>query len=223
MAIGRVLPPATPGQRAPMSYEEWLAWADEDAHTEWVDGEGIIYMPPAVRHQALSSFLHWLVKAFVDLFDLGEVHAAPLEMRAREGGAAREPDILFIARENLGRLGAQRLVGPADLIVEIISPESVTRDRVEKLREYATEGVREYWLVDSRPAAAPFAAYALTDAGDYAPIAPDDKGRYHSTVLPGFWLDPSWLVREPLPKPLAAMRLIAREAFRAALEAEGEI
>ncbi len=49
------------------------------------------------------------------------------------------------------------------------------------------------------------------------PIVPDARGRYHSLALPGFWLDPAWLRREVLPKPLAIMQRIAPDALRAAL------
>lgn len=220
MATERAIPALIPGQRVPMSYEEFLEVADEDVHAEWVDGEVIIFMPTSDRHQDLQLWLARVIAFFVDLFALGVVRTAPLEMRARPDGPAREPDILFVAREHRGRLGARRLVGPADLIVELISPESVRRDRIEKLHEYAAAGVPEYWLVDSRPSAAPPQFYRLTPVGEYELIDPDTVGRIHSTVLPGFWLDPAWLARDPLPDPLSLMRRIAPEALRAALEAD---
>ena len=43
------------------------------------------------------------------------------------------------------------LDGPADLVIEVISDDSVTRDRVEKFDEYLEAGVREYWVIDPRP------------------------------------------------------------------------
>lgn len=217
MATQRALPALIPGQRVPMSYEDYLVATAEDVHAEWVNGEVIVFMPPATRHQALIGFLSRLIGLFADLFDLGVVHIAPLEMLARRGGPARQPDILFVAREHLARLESLRLVGPADLIIEVISPESVTRDRIEKAREYAAAGVREYWLVDSRPAVAPVVVYLLNDAGAYDAIVPDASGRYHSVVLPGFWFDPAWVQQAPLPKPLAILQLIAPQALRAAL------
>ena len=218
MAMRRTVPALVPGTRVPMSYEEFLAFADEDVHAEWVNGEVIVFMSPSSRHQVLTIWLARVVAFFTDLFDLGEVYAAPLEMRAIPGGSAREPDLLFVAREHRDRMEAQRLNGPADLIVEIISPESVRRDQVEKLREYVAAGVREYWLFDSRPLPVPPAWYRLNEAGVFAPIAPDAAGRLHSTVLLGFWLDPAWLTQEPLPKPLAMMQQIAPDALRAALD-----
>jgi Uma2 family endonuclease len=90
---------------------------------------------------------------------------APFEMRARPDGPARIPDILFVAREHRDRIESLRLNGPADLIVELISPESVRRDRVEKLHEYAAAGVLEYWLIDTRPSPAPPVCYRLNSAG----------------------------------------------------------
>ena len=163
--------------------------------------------------------MYSLIALYSDLFDLGMLLPAPFEMRARPGGSAREPDILFVLREHLDRLTPQRLVGPADLIVEVISPESVRRDQVEKRREYAAAGVTEYWLVDPRPSVTPLVIYRLGEAGDYLPVAPDADGRYASGVLPGFWLDPAWLRRETLPRPLAIMQRIAPDALRAALAA----
>lgn len=36
------------------------------------------------------------------------------------------------------------------MIVEVISTDSVARDRETKRKEYAAAGVREYWLIESR-------------------------------------------------------------------------
>lgn len=54
----------------------------------------------------------------------------------------------FVASEHLDRLKETYLDGPADLVVGIVSPDSVGRDRGEKFYEYAQGGVPEYWLID---------------------------------------------------------------------------
>ena len=64
-----------------MSFEEFLAWADEETHAEWVDGEVIVFMPAKDIHQATIGFLHQLIGWFVDLFQLGKIRIAPLGMR----------------------------------------------------------------------------------------------------------------------------------------------
>jgi Uma2 family endonuclease len=145
-------------------------------------------------------------------------------MRLIPGRLSREPDILFVTRENRARLTPQRLEGPADLAVEIISEESTTRDRVQKFAEYQQAGVREYWLIDPRPGQQQVTLYHLTDAGTYAAIASDEQGRCHSTVLPGFWLRPAWLWQEPLPNPLLTLlssRMLPPEALQALRDAMG--
>jgi Uma2 family endonuclease len=75
--------PVVAERRLAMTYEEFLAWADEDVRAEWVDGEVIVFMPASYRHQAVTGFFYTLLSLFVRAFGLGEVSIAPLEMRAR--------------------------------------------------------------------------------------------------------------------------------------------
>jgi Uma2 family endonuclease len=69
---------------------------------------------------------------YLQLFQLGRLIPAPFEMRATPDGASREPDLLFVAKEHLDRLTQDRLNGPADLVVEVISDDSLGRDRADK-------------------------------------------------------------------------------------------
>ena len=59
-----------------------------------------------------------------------------------------EPDLVFVSNENKNRIKENYIEGAPDLIVEIISPSSVKRDRGYKFRQFALEGVQEYWIVD---------------------------------------------------------------------------
>jgi len=177
-----------------MTYEEFLAWADEDTLAEWVDGEVVMYSPASRRHQSIADFLVSVMRIFVEQRDLGMVLSAPFQMKLEQG---REPDLLFVASEHLDRLKETYLDGPADLVVEIISPESVARDRGEKFYEYAQGSVREYWLIDPQVKWIEF--YRLGEAGFYEVVFSGREGVYHSEVLPGFWLRVEWLWQEPLP------------------------
>ncbi len=49
-----------------MTYEEFLAWADEDPLAEWVDGEVVMYSPASLKHQRIIAFLAQIVGAYVD-------------------------------------------------------------------------------------------------------------------------------------------------------------
>jgi Uma2 family endonuclease len=202
MTIKEVVAPQAKPSRLKMSYEEFLEWADEDIHAEWVDGEVIIHMTAKPIHQATLGFLHTLLVLFVDLFDLGTIHVAPLEMKARPGGSSREPDILFVAKENLERLTEDRLAGPADLIIEIISKDSVSRDRDDKFKEYAEAGVREYWIIDPRPNQQLADFFLLDETGTYRRFATETDKRAESRILSGFWLNPAWLWQVDTLNPL---------------------
>lgn len=217
----QVVDPATAAkqeQRLVMTYDEFLEWA-ADIHAEWVNGEVIVFMSPNDKHRAIIGLLYKLMSIFAELFDLGGVRFAPFEMRAIPDGPAREPHLLFISREHLDRLTPQRLAGPADFVVEVVSESSASRDRTDKFFEYQEAGIPEYWLIDSRAGKERVDGYRLMADGKYLAILPDERGRYHSTVLPGFWFDPAWLWQEPLPHALPLLAAIAPQALRAALQA----
>lgn len=189
-------------ERLRMSYEEFLAWADEDVHAEWVNGEVIIHVPPKDIHQNLVRFLAVLLDLYVQFFRLGQLRFAPFEMKLAPDGPSRQPDILFVAKEHLERLTEDRLIGPADLVVEVVSADSVRRDLVEKFGEYERYGVREYWLVDSRPGRRGAEFWVRDEEGRFQAADVGEEGVYRSTVVPGFWLRLAWLQADPLPDPL---------------------
>ncbi len=190
----------TPAAQDRIPYEEFLAWADEDTLAEWVDGEIIMTSPAGNIHQDISGFLDSLLRIYVESHQLGVVRSAPFQMKLAQG---REPDLLFLATEHLPRLGKNFLDGPADLVVEIVSPESAARDRGEKYYEYEAGGVLEYWLLDPQRQWAEF--YHLSE-GRYRLSFAGAAGEYRSAVLPGFWLHIAWLWQQPLPPVLTVLR-----------------
>lgn len=188
-------------QSLAVSYEEYLELADASRLVEWVEGEVITTMPPANIHQDICLFLSTLIKLFVHFFNLGILRFAPFEVKLWPDGPSREPDILFIAAANQAQLTPARYEGGPDLIIEIVSPDSVKRDYANKLLEYERAGVREYWIVDPRPHQQHSDFYRLGTDGEYVAAPVDDAGCYHSTILPGFWLKAEWLWQDPLPDP----------------------
>jgi Uma2 family endonuclease len=197
----------TPGKAAPpakMTYEEFLAWADEDTWAEWVNGEVIIMSPTSDKHQDLAGFLTALLRHVVEMSQLGVVRFAPFQMKTGPDLPGREPDILFVAREHLDRLRDIYLDGPADLVVEIISRDSRARDRGDKFYEYEQGGIREYWLLDYLRRQAEF--YQLGADGIYRLVPVGEDGIYRSAVLEGLWLKVEWLWQEPLPPLMSVLR-----------------
>src|SRR5689334_15950068 len=87
-----------------MTYDEYHAWLDEDRHAEWVDGEVIVQMPATFQHALGVAFLTTLLGLFASQTRSGIVLTAPFEMLILDGRVAREPDILFVATANAGRI-----------------------------------------------------------------------------------------------------------------------
>jgi Uma2 family endonuclease len=85
--------------------------------------------------------------------------------------------------------------------MEIVSPDSESRDRREKYLEYEASGVREYWIFDQDSRR--MEAYALPTRGrgprKYRRLKETD-GRIDSKVLRRFYLRSSWVFRSPLPR-----------------------
>jgi len=198
-------PPAKPK----MTYEEFLAWADEDTLAEWVGGEVVMSSPAARKHQEIVVFLERLFGSYAEHRALGVVLPAPFQMKLPQSG--REPDLIFVAAVHVERLRHTYLDGPADLAVEVLSPESLSRDRGEKYYEYARGGVPEYWLID--PDAQWAEIYRLGELGLYEPVFTGREGIYYSAALPGFWLRAEWLWQEPLPVVDDILLEIGGEAY----------
>ena len=132
---------------AKISYEEFLVRYD-GIHAEWVDGEVELMSPISDAHQEISIFLLRLMTEFLEVHPLGIVRYEPFQMKLVTTPRGREPDIIFISEANRVNMRPNYLDGPADLVIEVISPESIYRDRVTKFTEYQVGGVPEYWLID---------------------------------------------------------------------------
>ncbi len=188
----------TPLPTGKVTFEEFLAWLDEDVRAEWVDGEiELMTTPASLEHQVVGGFLYRLVAGFVEAGDLGTVLAPPFLVKLPLRPSGREPDLIFVAREHEARFQQTYLDGAPDLVLEMVSTDSVARDRGEKFAEYEAAGIPEYWLIDPDRRQADF--YVMTERGLYQEASLDADGRLHSHVLPGFWIKPSWLWMRPLP------------------------
>ena len=63
------------------------------------------------------------------------------------GALVVQPDVVFIATDRLS-ICKERIWGPPDLVVEVLSMGTARHDRTMKLSWYQRYGVRECWLVD---------------------------------------------------------------------------
>lgn len=126
----------------------------------------------------------------------------PDEDRSKSAGPRARCNLRF--KQEPARLKRLYLDGPADLVVEIISPGSRGVDRGDKFYEYEQGGVPEYWLIDPDRKQAEF--YLRGEDGIHRPAPVGKDGVDHSQVLPGLWLKVDWLWQEPLPPLLDVLR-----------------
>ena len=199
----RQLPPA-PDFEKPlpvglrMSEEEFIRWYTFEGKAEWVDGEVIVMPPVSGEHEDVQWWLKSLLKFYADERKLGVVRGPQFVMRLQFGSgrrkvSRREPDILFIAASRGHLLKPNHLEGSPDLALEIVSPESQTRDRRQKYLEYEWAAVREYWIVD--PLSQTVEAYARQ--GETFVEITEIEGKLASSVVPGWYLRPAWLWQQP--------------------------
>ena len=188
-----------------VSFEEYIEWLDEDTRAEWVDGEiALMPSPATLDHQNCGGFLYKILAFYVEAKDLGHIVFAPYVMKLAAISRGREPDIIFVRKERERLLTRHYLDGPADMAVEIVSPDSRRRDRKEKFVEYEATGVLEYWMFEPDHKNAEF--YQLGADGRYRRVEIDDDGIYRSKVIPGFWLRVEWLWQTPAPATLDVLR-----------------
>ena len=139
---------------------------------------------------------------FAEANDLGKVYGSRVACRLDDKNGP-EPDIGFIKKGRLHRVHRGHVVGPPDLAVEIVSPESIDRDYNKKRAQYQRAGIPEYWIVDELKHKVTL--LRLTGKGRYREVRPR-KGELHSRVLSGFWLRPEWLWQKPRPKKMDVVR-----------------
>jgi Uma2 family endonuclease len=184
-----------------MSEEQFVDWCDEDVRAEFVDGQVIVMSPDSLVHTRLFKFLLKVLDTFVLRRDLGEVLGPNFQIRIR-AGLRRVPDLLFVSKGRLHLLQSNHLEGAPDVAFEIVSPDSVARDRREKLREYESAGVREYVIIDPQQQVVDL--YRLLE-GKYFKVQ-SDSGVLRSAIISGFWLKEELLWQEPLPDPIEVLR-----------------
>jgi Uma2 family endonuclease len=187
-----------------VTFEEFMAWSlrQEFGKSEWIDGNVYIYdMGTTAKHSRIIEFLMGLMRLYLEVKSMsGDILGPEFTMRLNHRRASFEPDILFVSGSKLGNVTSTYLQGGADLVVEVVSLESIDRDYQTKFAAYQTEGISEYWIID--PLEDTCAFYRLDANKQYQAISLDAEGKFVSTSLLGFTVDSGWFIQDPLPQRL---------------------
>jgi len=116
----------------------------EDAWMEKVDGKIVMMSPrPFVKHTIIASNIFAIFHRFlrgkpcVAFGDGVDVHLDEKNTFI--------PDVMIVCNQDI--IHEDAIYGAPDLVVEVLSPSTMRRDRTVKMKKYAAAGVREYWIV----------------------------------------------------------------------------
>ncbi len=179
-------------QTKPATLEDLAATPDDGRIYEIIDGAIVVSAAPTFRHQIVSQLMNAHLFDWVRGHDAGLVLAAPADV-VLTTGQTLQPDLFYIRDDNPGEVIDGRFHGAPDLVVEIVSPTSRSRDSIVKPMRYARFEVREFWLVD--PDHRTISAYDLAD-GMYRERMGDADGALASGVMDGLRVDPVELFAE---------------------------
>lgn len=137
-------PWCTPGE-----FARFLAEHEDDRNRfELLNGRIVVTPPPTYFHGRKQAAIAIVLGAFVKEHGLGDI-VTEVDILLPSGDWVR-PDLAFVTSTVAATVGERdfpaRIV--PDLIVEIVSAATASRDRGEKKGIYAANGVREYWIVD---------------------------------------------------------------------------
>ncbi len=135
--------------RGGYTYEDYLQLPAEPGYRfEILEGILVKEPSPSMHHQRVSSALYRQLANFFDNFDPeGELFYAPLDLTLATGNVL-QPDILFVSGDRRKIMREERIDGPCDLVVEIMSPANRRKDRLQKMEIYRKAGIPHYWLAD---------------------------------------------------------------------------
>ena len=166
------------------THADLLAMPEDGKRREIIDGQLYITPSPVTPHQRILRNLTFALGKFLELHPLGELLFAPMDVILGEYDGV-EPDLLFVLNEHRHYL-QDWVRGAPDLVVEILSPTTVARDRGLKMKAYARYRVGEYWIVD--PVAQVIEVYRLTAEGFRLATTHAQNDILETSLLPGFSL-----------------------------------
>ena len=183
------------------SLAEFRRWAASDqypdnARVDYVAGHMEVETSPEdlFTHGNLKTKLIVVLGTLLEQRDLGTIFSDCTRIASTEADLSAEPDIVVVLHESLQN-GQVRLVarsgddtrfaelqGAPDLVVEIVSDSSVSKDTTRLPAAYWHAGIPEFWLIDARGDELVHHIYRRGPSA-YAPASQDLNGFLRSEVF----------------------------------------
>lgn len=165
------------------TYDDYLR-LDDDIRYEIIEGVLEVVPAPILGHQDITGTLYRALWEHVMTHAPGKVYVSPVDVILSERNVV-QPDVVFVATARAAILQERGIMGAPDLVVEVTSPSSTSRDRIVKRQLYERFGVKEYWMIDPAGKAIDV---CMLDAGRYR-LTGSTTGVIRSEMLPGFSID----------------------------------
>ena len=196
VAVAKLLPMGDEPAPLLLTLEEFYALPEGPPDYEFEEGKLIDMPRPHPRHQAILRELVAEITIYLRSKPIGTIWPEVDVQISRSRVYA--PDLVFLAAENRERFPQRegRIVGAPDLVVEIVSPSSASRDRVAKFNAYRQAGVPWYWLVDGESLVVE--EFQLTSVGYLAIARVAAGGTFQPQLFPGLQINLANLLGEPV-------------------------
>lgn len=133
------------------TYSQYRNWPDNE-RWELIDGKAYGMSPaPGMTHQNISGEFFRQIANYLDDKPC-RIFAAPFDVFLPEKNESEDeistivqPDIVVVC--NHSKLSEKGCTGAPDIVIEILSPSSSSRDQIIKRDLYENRSVQEYWIV----------------------------------------------------------------------------
>jgi Uma2 family endonuclease len=148
------------------THADLLVMPEDGKRREILDGEMFVSPSPFLLHQLIVGRLVAALCRYLEQHPIGRVLLSLLDVIFSDHDVL-EPDLIFLLNEHRAIL-QDWIRGVPDLVIEVLSPSSISMDRGPKLKAYAHFGVPKYWIAD--PEAHAIEVYRQ-GAGGYESVA----------------------------------------------------
>lgn len=128
----------------PWTFEDLQSLPESLWRYEIVDGALVMSTSPGMRHEVVGALLRARLNELVgpDHFTLG-----PISVNMHP--SYRIPDLVVFDSAMRGQDVPLLQVTDVELVIEIVSPGSLTTDRITKPAQYASAGIQAFWRVET--------------------------------------------------------------------------
>ena len=130
-----------------LTYREYVLFPDDGNRHEIINGHHFMTAAPSTYHQTISKRLQYELYTKIEMAGHGQVFNAPIDVQFSPYDVV-QPDLVAMYASTRARVTPAKIIGPPDMIVEIMSPSTASTDLELKRLLYERNSVEEYWIID---------------------------------------------------------------------------